>query len=84
MRKIVTDWMLEVCEDQQCQSEVFCQAVSYLDRYLSSVEISKNQFQLIASICLLLASKYSQVVPISMEQLVIYTDNSVTVAELSE
>ena len=84
MRKIVTDWMFEVCEDQQCQPEVFFLAVNYLDRYLSLVNITKNQFQLAASTCLLLASKFSQVVPLSTEQLVIYTDNSVTVEELRQ
>ena len=84
MRKIVTDWMLEVCEDQQCQPEVFFLAVNYLDRYLSLVNIAKNQLQLVASTCLLLASKFSQVVPLSTEQLVIYTDNSVTVEELRQ
>ena len=84
MRKIVTDWMLEVCEDQQCQPQVFFLAVSYLDRFLSSLSITKTQFQLLASVCILLASKFSQVVPITTEQLVIYTDNSVTVDELKE
>ena len=84
MRKIVTDWMLEVCEDQQCQPQVFFLAVSYLDRFLSSLSITKTQFQLLASVCILLASKFSQVVPITTEQLVIYTDNSVTVEELKE
>ena len=84
MRKIVTDWMLEVCEDQHCQSEVFFLAVNYLDRFLSLVNIKKTQFQLVASVCILLASKFSQVVPISSEQLVIYTDNSVSLVELKE
>ena len=82
MRKIVTDWMLEVCEDQHCQPEVFFLAVNYLDRFLSLVNIKKNQFQLLASVCILLASKFSQVVPITTEQLVIYTDNSVTIEQL--
>merc|ERR1711953_1581859 len=82
MRKIVTDWMLEVCEDQQCQSEVFFLAVNYLDRFLSRVNIKKTQFQLLASVCMLLASKFYDVVPISSEQLVIYTDNSVSVEQL--
>ena len=84
MRKIVTDWMLEVCEDQHCQSEVFFLAVNYLDRFLSLVNIRKTQFQLVASVCILLASKFSQVVPVSSEQLVIYTDNSVCLEELKE
>ena len=84
MRKIVTDWMLEVCEDQQCQSEVFFLAVNYLDRFLSLVNIKKTQFQLVASVCILLASKFSQVVPIHSEQLVVYTDNSVSVDQLRQ
>ena len=82
MRKIVTDWMLEVCEDQNCQPEVFFLSVNYLDRFLSKVNISKHQFQLVASTCLLLASKFSQVLPLTTEQLVIYTDNSITTEEL--
>ena len=84
MRKIVTDWMLEVCEDQQCHPEVFFLSVNYLDRFLSTVNINKNQFQLCASVCVLLASKFSQVVPITTDKLVIYTDNSVTVEELRQ
>ena len=84
MRKIVTDWMLEVCEDQQCQSEVFFLAVNYLDRFLSRVNIKKTQFQLLASVCMLLASKFYDVAPMKSEQLVIYTDNTVSVLELRE
>ena len=29
MRKIVSDWMLEVCEEQQCQPEVFHLAIAF-------------------------------------------------------
>ena len=84
MRKIVTDWMMEVCEDQQCKPEVFFLSINYLDRFLSTVNIKKNQFQLCASVCILLASKFSQVVPITTDKLVIYTDSSVTVEELRQ
>merc|ERR1712083_3034 len=84
MRKIVTDWMLEVCEDQQCRPEIIFLSINYLDRFLSTVNIKKNQFQLCASVCILLASKFSQVVPITTDKLVIYTDNSVTVEELRQ
>merc|ERR1712050_170095 len=84
MRKIVTDWMMEVCEDQQCKPEVFFLSINYLDRFLSTVNIKKNQFQLCASVCILLASKFSQVVPITTDKLVIYTDRSVPVEELRQ
>jgi len=82
MRKIVVDWMCEVCDDLSYDSEVFCLAVNYLDRFLCEVTISKNQFQLTAAVCLLLASKFSQVIPFSLEQLVTYTDNSITPEEM--
>ena len=82
MRRIVTDWMLEVCEDQEAGTEVFLLAVHYLDTFLSSTPIRKSQFQLAAATCLLLASKFSAVVPISADQLVLYTDYSITKEEL--
>jgi len=50
MRKIVVDWMLEVCEDQQCQPQVYHLAVNYLDRYLSKRLIKKPQFQFLATV----------------------------------
>ena len=50
MRKIVVDWMLEVCEDQQCQPQVYHLAVNYLDRFLSKRMIKKPQFQFLATV----------------------------------
>merc|ERR1712172_346849 len=84
MRKIVTDWMLEVCEDHQCQPEVFYLSINYLDRFLSKANIQKNQFQLVASVCIFIASKFSDVVPITSDRLSTYTDNSVTIEEIRD
>jgi cyclin A len=33
MRQVVAEWMLEVCEEEQSQPELFCLAVNCLDRY---------------------------------------------------
>ena len=79
MRKIVTDWMLELTNEQKCHPEVFALAVNYLDRILTRIPIKKNQFQLLASVCIFLASKFKENEPISSEKLVVYTDFSVTV-----
>jgi len=84
MRGIVTEWMYEVCEDRQICVEVFLLSVQYLDTFLSCVTISKSQFQLVSASCLLLASKFQAVVPLSAIQLVQYTDHSITIQELQE
>ena len=83
MRKIVSDWMLEVCEEQQCQAEVFHLAVNYMDRFLSRVPLSKTQFQLLGCVCMFLASKFKETCPLPSENLVIYTDNSVTTQDIT-
>ena len=82
MRKIVSDWMLEVTEEQNCEPEVFHLAINYLDRFLSTRNISKTQFQLVASVCLFLASKFKQTCPLLAEHLVIYTDYSISVQDI--
>ena len=82
MRKIVSDWMLEVTEEQNCEPEVFHLAINYLDRFLSTRNIRKTQFQLVASVCLFLASKFKQTCPLLAEHLVIYTDYSITVQDI--
>ncbi|XP_013134837.1 PREDICTED: G1/S-specific cyclin-D2-like [Papilio polytes] len=77
MRKVVTTWMLEVCEEQQCEEQVFPLAVSYMDRFLSHRAISRQQLQLLAVTALLLASKFRQCHPLCVDLLCAYTDNSV-------
>ena len=41
MRREVASWMLEVCEEEGCQPEVFCLAVNYLDRFLAVCNIRR-------------------------------------------
>jgi cyclin D2 len=82
MRKIVASWMAEVCEEEQCQDEVFPLAVNIMDRFLALVEIRKNQLQLLGAVCLFLASKLRQTRPLCTKRLVEYTDYSITSKEL--
>lgn len=82
MRKTVAEWMLEVCEEQKCQEDVFPLAMNYLDRFLSICQIKKSQLQLLGSTCLLLSSKIRETKPLTPKLLVYYTDNSITLEDL--
>ncbi|XP_044573219.1 G1/S-specific cyclin-D2 isoform X3 [Drosophila ananassae] len=79
MRKIVAEWMLEVCAEEKCQEEVVLLALSFLDRFLSTKSVRKTHLQILAAACLLLASKLREPScrALSVDLLVIYTDNSI-------
>ena len=83
MRKIVADWMLQVCQELGCQPEVFCMAMSYMDRFLAQCRVTKSKLQLLGSVCLLLSSKFKETCPIPGEKLIYYTDYSITSAEIT-
>lgn len=86
MRKIVAEWVIELCEERMCQEEVSILAINYMDRVLAKLPISKNNLQLLAATCTFLASKLREpsTHALQPEVLIYYTDNSINRRDLMD
>ncbi len=60
----MAEWMLDVCVDQRCHVDVFLLATNVMDRFLATIKLAKNQFQLLGAASLFLASKMIEPSPI--------------------
>ncbi|PRP88577.1 hypothetical protein PROFUN_02988 [Planoprotostelium fungivorum] len=69
-RRVIVDWLADVCNEFQCVNETFFLSVKLLDRYLTlNRDVEKNDFQLVAVTCLSLAAKFEQGLSPSVAQL---------------
>ena len=82
MRIQVVQWMLDVCQEQRSEQEVFPLAINLLDRYLSLENITCTHLQLLGAASLFIASKLKNTNPMTAENLVEYTDNGIHLQDL--
>jgi cyclin A len=78
MRGILVDWLGEVAEEYKLTSQTLFLTVSYVDRLLSVVSVHRTKLQLIGITCMLLASKYEEIYPPSVDDFVYIADNTYT------
>ncbi|GMJ15187.1 Cyclin A1;1 [Hibiscus trionum] len=76
MRAILIDWLVEVTEEYRLVSETLFLTVNYIDRYLSSNSINRQQLQLLGVACMMIASKYEEVSAPQVEEFCYVTDNT--------
>lgn len=53
MRSILVDWLVEVAEEYRMRTETLYLAISFIDRFLSSMSVVRNKLQLVGTACML-------------------------------
>ncbi|KAJ0980251.1 hypothetical protein J5N97_008506 [Dioscorea zingiberensis] len=82
MRGILVDWLVEVAEEYKLVADTLYLTVSYIDRFLSSNAITRQQLQLVGVASMFIASKYEEISPPHMEDFCYITDNTYTKQEV--
>uniref|UniRef100_A0A182IPU0 Uncharacterized protein n=1 Tax=Anopheles atroparvus TaxID=41427 RepID=A0A182IPU0_ANOAO len=84
MRALLVDWMVEVQESFELNHETLYLAVKIVDAYLSLAVIERNTLQLVATAGLLIAAKYDERVPPTVDDFIYICDGAYHRDELLE
>ena len=84
MRCILVDWMIEVHLKFKMVPETLYLTVNLIDRYLQLKVVRRSKLQLVGVACLMLASKYEEIYPPELRDLVYITDRAYTKQEIVE
>jgi len=82
MRSILVDWLVEVCDELQLDSETLYIAVNLIDRFLSKMSVLRGKLQLVGAAALFVASKYEEIYPPGVKEFIYLTDDAYTAAQL--
>ena len=84
MRSILVDWLVEVHLKFKLVPETLYLTVNLIDRYLERAEVSRPRLQLVGVTALLLASKYEEIYPPELRDLVYICDRAYTRQDVSQ
>jgi len=82
MRSILVDWLVEVHLKFKLVPETLYLTVNIIDRYLSKTEVSRPKLQLVGVTALLIASKYEEIYPPELRDLVYICDRAYSKLEI--
>ena len=83
MRAILVDWLVEVHLKFKLVPETLYLTINLIDRYLDFAEVSRPKLQLVGVTCLLIASKYEEIYPPELRDLVYICDRAYTKNDVS-
>ncbi|CAF0875347.1 unnamed protein product [Adineta ricciae] len=76
MRTILVDWLIEVADEYKLNDETLFLCIQYIDRFLSTVNVTRSKLQLLGTTCMYVASKYEEMYPPALEEFSFITDNT--------
>ena len=76
MRSILVDWLVEVHLKFKLVPETLYLTINLIDRYLERREVHRPKLQLVGVTCLLIASKYEEIYPPELRDLVYICDRT--------
>lgn len=83
MRSILVDWLVEVHLKFKLVPETLYLTVNLIDRFLEREEVSRPKLQLVGVTSLLIASKYEEIYPPELRDLVYICDRAYTRSDVS-
>jgi len=84
MRSILVDWLVEVHLKFKLVPETLYLTINVIDRYLAKTEVSRPKLQLVGVTALLIASKYEEIYPPELRDLVYICDRAYSKVEILE
>uniref|UniRef100_M4C0Q9 Uncharacterized protein n=1 Tax=Hyaloperonospora arabidopsidis (strain Emoy2) TaxID=559515 RepID=M4C0Q9_HYAAE len=84
MRAVLVDWLVEVHQRFELEAQTLYLTVNYVDRYLAQVPVNIQRFQLVGVAALLIASKFEEIYPCDMDDLLYICERSYSKADLVE
>lgn len=84
MRSILVDWLVEVHLKFKMVPETLFLTVNLIDRYLTFKQVRRSKLQLVGVAALSLASKYEEIYPPQVKDLVYITDRAYNKQEILE
>lgn len=84
MRAILVDWLVEVHLKFKLVPETLYLTINLIDRYLEREEVSRPKLQLVGVTSLLIASKYEEIYPPELRDLVYICDRAYTKQDVRE